>query len=315
MSKKQDATLTGKQKLLVAGVSVVLLGTIATMGYFMLGGNDEVPVEDPGTELVEEQPDDTEEEVDVDDDGFEEVGFEDERDEMDEDLIEEITQQVYDYAYAGQWYDIMTLVDRYDRDYNLDTEGDGEHLRALFQDANVIARLIGMGDNTDALEMSVQSIPTLQTPEIFVLALYYLPRNVILEMSQDTMALAPTQRGMVELVERTDFPISLEDGSRNDALDDDEAIQRYFSGDYEDMFEEGFIRFDILNYNIEEYAYIVINADGSFGLVGIYSEDTNPANTTKPVHHYREFNQDVEKGVEELLKQAQDDYDAEREVE
>ena len=306
MSDEKKGKLTGKQKLLVGALSVGMAGVIAVSGYHMFNKNSATPTDEPDTAIVGEESDVPE----SPDDGFVEID-DDDRETLADDTLNKAIDEVYELAYEGNWVDIMTNIDRYDQEYNLDTEGAGEELRSLFTDANVLTRLTSMGDTTDALDASLLSLPELNNPEMFVLGLYYLPRNVMLEMSYDLLALAPTQRGHVELVEYQYIPVSNEDGAKNTDIENDSVIEHYFAGGLEDDFVEGFHRFDVMNYNIEEYVYVAEHAGGRFELVGFYSDDPNPANTTKSVSHYRNFNQDVEKGVEELMREAQEKYDAE----
>lgn len=305
---KKDAPQSKRRKLLLTGASIVT-ATIVMVSWsaFTSRGLEDESVEDASS-TDQSEPTDTEshaEPASLEDDD----PYVDERPELSEEEIEMLHQEVLNLAYQGQWLDIVDLVEPYEMDYNLEATELSQQVQYFYLDANRLARLTAMGDTPDAVDATVEDLPRLHTEELFVLGLYYLPRNVLLELSVDHLALAPTQRGHVEITARTDLPFTLDDITPNEEVNEHEVIQRYLGMIRENDYEEGFVRLDITNGPIEEYVYVVHQADGNFGLVGFYSDDDSPANTTQTVDHHLGFRQDVQKGLEALYNEAQEEYE------
>lgn len=305
---KKDAPQSKRRKLLLTGASIVT-ATIVMVSWsvFTSRGVEDDPIEDPpASDQTDIDPSVSEDEPDASDS---DDPYVDERPELSDDEVEMLHQEVLGLAFQGQWLDIVELIEPYEMDYNLEATEVSQLVQHFYLDATRLARLTALGDTPDAVDASVEDLPRLHTEELFVLGLYFLPRNVLLELSVDHLALAPTQRGHVEITERTDLPFTLDDITPNEEVDEHEVIQRYLGMIRENDYEDGFVRLDIVNGPVQEYVYVVHRADGNFGLVGFYSDDESPANTTQTVEHHLGFRQDVQKGLEALYNEAQEDYE------
>lgn len=298
--------LSPKQKMLVGGVTF-LFGAGLVLTGIQLSKKSDTPSPPDTEQVASDSKTPTSETASSQTEDA--IQFVDKRDVLSESMLDDMLEQAYELAARGQWGEMVNVLEQMDTEYNLDAPGKAQELRNLFLDANTLVTLTQMGDTAEAVEAAVEALPRMETKEMFVLGLYYLPRNVILELSVDSLALAPTQRGRVTLEKRTDTPVSNEEGGLNEAIEKDDTIQRYFFMNQVEEFQKGFTRFDVLNYTVEEYVYVVDLSDETFGLVGFYSDDTNPANTTKTVSYYQDFNKDVEKGVEARYIEALKEYD------
>lgn len=283
--KQKKKKLTGKQKAIVAGVSILGVGVLATTALLMSSDSEEPTVVTKAPELQATPQ------------RIAEVENVDERDVLSDETIQQVLDSAKNRAYEGDWKGIVKVIGDYDKEYNIDETEEGKLLRNMMFDANTILRLQEMGDTPEAVERAVEDLPNVNLPEMFILGLYYLPRNVILELSSSTLALAPTQRGFVEIVDKQFIPNSTEDGY-NEEIEEHEAIMQFYTGPLSETFVDGFIRYEIMNGDIEEYVYITYKDDSPSILIGFYSDDTNPANTTKTVAHYLEFREMVNEGID-----------------
>lgn len=308
--------LSLKQLGLVAGVATLFIGSLTGI-YFMMFRAEPTAEQGEGDAVQEEQTtDDSDDSAEhnapaLPDTPPSDDPYVDERETLSDTRITDLTDMALDWAYQGEWLELANMIEPIDTEYNLEDSEEALFLRGLFLDANKLVTLTALGDTPDAVDRSVDLLPTFDTDELFVLGLYYLPRNVLLEMSADHLALAPTQRGHVQLTERIDMPFTNPDGSGNDLESQDNKIASYLGSTRINEFEEGFVRFEVQNGPIEEYVYVIQQPDNRKGLMGFYSDDSQQANTTKTVGHHLEFREDVSKGIEALLNEAQDAYDEE----
>lgn len=308
----QKTGLTIKQLAMVAGLVVVFIGGMVGVYLMMFRGEPDVASEEEHASQQEVDEPVVEELSSLPDAPPTDDPYVDERDTLSETRLNDLLDMALDFAYEGEWLELVNLVEPNDLDYNLEESEAGQYLRDLYLDANTLVTLTSLGDTPDAVDRSVEVLPTLHTEELFVLGLYYLPRNVLLEMSRDHLALAPTQRGHVQLTERVDMPFTNPDGTGNDLSSKDDKIASYLETTRINEFEEGFVRFSVQNGPIEEYVYVIQQPGDEKNLMGFYSDDTNPANTTKTVSHHLDFREDVSKGIEALLNEAQAEYEEEQ---
>lgn len=298
--------MTTKQKALIGGASFVAIGLVVGTGYLLLNdedSNDKVKINDTN-QVVNI----------IDDEGEEEVTTPisvNDREVLPEDVLKNTLNEVKELAYNGSWNEIISAVDSYDKEYNINSTDDGKLLKSIFFDANVLQRLRNLGDNSEAVEEAVSLLPRLSNEEMYVLGLYYLPRNVILELSSSTLALAPTNRGYVEIIERTDLPMVDEEGYYNEEIDNHSIIQNFVNSPVAPEFIDGFVRLDVLNGGIEEYVYLAYMNDASIILIGFHSDDDSPENTTKTVAHYLQFRERITEGVDKWYDESGEDLQTE----
>lgn len=287
-NKKQK--ISGKQKVLIGSTTLLGVGALTVGLWSMLQPKD--IQEDSPTEI--QQPimtDDVEEEdkpvVNID-----------ERETLDQPTLDSLLRTVKANASRGQWGEIISSVSDYDFDYNLETTEDGEYLRELFLDANTLANLNSLGDTNEAVEEAVMKLPNLSTHEMYVLGLYFLPRNVMLDLSSDTLALAPTQRGEVNITNVEYIHTADEEGNVNSELENHEVITRYNQSVLANEFPHQYIRVDVQNGAFHEYAYMVESFEAPIELIGFYSDETGENYTTKTVGHYRNFTEMIQQGID-----------------
>lgn len=231
--------------------------------------------------------------------------FIDERPELEEQTVESLKEEAYVLASNGKWNELIILLDKYDKEFNLETSDEGMHLKDIYWDATVIARLEQMGDDENAVIAGIEKIPFLKTKEMYVWALYFLPRNNIVDLSVDSLALAPTARGAIEIknIESTQF-----DENIREKLHEDEHIKYYINTtDEENEYNDGYFKIVVDNYGVEETVYGVIHIGGEYELIGIYSADAYYSNHIETVSHFRQFSEDVKAGVEKMLEDAENE--------
>lgn len=289
--------LSGKQKLMIAGGALVAVLAIIVSLVFMLNknNNDNPDTSGDGANQFSSQVDNLDAPP----------VYEDERDGLDDSTTEDLIRTVEALAAQGKWGQIVESVSDYDKDYNIDESERGQYLKSLFFDANTLARLQEMGDTTEAVEEAKITLGNLTNPEMFVLGLYFLPRNVMLDLSADTLALAPTQRGNVEILNITHIPTTNEEGFANDEINQDETIKRYIGLPASIEFPEDFYRIDVNNGGFNEYVYLVRSISGPINLVGFYSDENGPEYTTKTVSHYQEFTKKIQAGFDQHFSEEE----------
>lgn len=306
---KKKIKISKKKKITIIAVSAV----VASIVGFKMGAKfvNENKQDTSDTEEVTEVKEEKENTNDMDNDEKDE-NYEDDRPELSEMTLEDVKEQTYQLASKGKWSELIVLLEKYDLEYNLETTEEGKYLKDMFWDANVISRLAQMGDDENAIIAGVEKLPYLKTPEMFVWGLYFLPRNNIVDLSVDTLALAPSSRGDVILEEKEVIPVSDENGARNSELDKHDAIISHMNNQKEGIFDNEYVRFDISNNGVKEHVYIGFAGDDKLRLVGFYSDDKYYSNKVETVRHFKDLSRDISAGVDELLKQAEEDREENR---
>lgn len=283
-------------KRLVMGLLLVVI--FIGVAISMKNSNTEEDTEENDTATIVKE--DVNEDLEPD-----ETEFIDERPELEEQTLGSLKEEAYMLASNGKWDELIILLDKYDKEFNLETSEEGKHLKDIYWDATVISRLEQMGDDENAVIAGVEKIPFLKTKEMYVWALYFLPRNNIVDLSVDSLALAPTARGTIEIknIESTQF-----DENIRAKLDEDEHIKYYINTtDEENEYNDGYFKIEVENYGVEETIYGVIHIGGEYELIGIYSGDTYYSNHIETVSHFRSFSEDVKAGVEKMLEDMENE--------
>lgn len=254
---------------------------------------------DTSNEIVDEDRGDSDSDIIIDDS----PEYVDERPKLEEGTLESLKDEVYELASQGKLNDLIVMLDKYDKEFDLEKNDDGMHLKNIYWDATVVARLMQMGDDENAVIAGTEKIPYLKTLEMYIWALYFLPRNNIVDMSIDSLALAPTARGQIEI---TNIVNSQNNEELHNEIIEDEHIKYYTNTiDWHNDYDNGFFKIDLLNYGVEETVYGVIDIDEKFNLIGIYSNDPYYSNHVETVSHFRQFSESVGAGLDKFLEEEE----------
>ena len=291
--EEENIKLSGKQKIIVAGGILVGLLAIVVSVLFMSDKESDTDLEvlDGGAHTNVSQFEETNiEPVYVDEDTREGLG---------EQMTNDLLNGAMAFASTGKWLDIVESIEDYDKSYDIEKDQGGKHLRDIFMDASILSRLQAQGESAEEIEEAKKAMVNLNTPEMFVLGLYFLPRNVLLDLSFDTLALGPTARGYVKVLDVVHYPVVDEDGYVNDKIEQDDVINRYLNNPDAVEFLTDFYRVEVDNDGFEEYAYLGRMDGAPIELIGIYSDESDPGYTTKTVSHYKKFAEMIQEGFDE----------------
>lgn len=309
--KKAEKTTEDKKKKRIKkiiGVSLFVLLFIVVAVSMRATPSDDESI-DGETDVAEETTvvDDEDSDNDVNEevvDGLDD-DYVDERPGLEEGTLGGIQEEAYEYASNGQWNDLIILLDKYDKEFDLEKSEKGEHLQDIYWDAMIISRLEQMGDDENAIIAGVEKIPHLKTVEMYVWALYHLPRNNIVDLSNDSLALAPTARGKVNII---DVQNSQYDEDLYNEMVEDEYIKSYMNSvDIYNIEGDGYFKVELTNYGVNETVYGLVRLGGGYDLIGIYSNDEYYSNHVETVSHFRKFSEKVNAGVEAIEQDEHSD--------
>lgn len=319
-SKKR---LNGKNIAIVLTVIVTLI-VITIFGLTQNKNSDDTLQSE--VETAEDSGENSDENNEFDEtDELDEVDIEnmekDNREILDDTEADIVLQDVFNLLSNDRWDEVPEILARYDEEYNLEATTKGKYLQDIMWDTDALIRFKQDGEDYERIIKNVPQLVKLNTPEAFIYALYSLPRRYILELSEDSLALAPSHRGDLLLKDRTYIPAADEDGNRNDDIDEYELIKSHINnlnlGDY----DTAYYKYDITHNGVIEEVYIAKNFMDEWRLIGIYSQDEYYQNISETVSHFLEFSRDVGEGVDKMLEiedekrqKELDEFEREREL-
>lgn len=312
MNDKTDKRKSIKKKViggLVMVVAVVVVMIIRGTGLKESETTEPI-LKDGVTDVVE--LDDTDEGVEPEPKEVEGTNI-DERAVLTEEELDLALENAHRIASTANWEELLAETERYDTTYNLEVSDKGRILQELMWDADTLLRLEQAGGGYEEVLDGIDKLVNLNTPEMFVYGLYSLPRRYLLELSYDTLALAPSSRGDVILSNRDYMPINDEENNWNTEIDKYDILATYLDFQSLGEFDFLYVKYDVSNNGVNDEVYISKTSEEEWQLIGIYSSDEYYTDKNETVSHFLQLTQEAGKGVDRIYELEEEQYQKEKE--